>query len=105
VRALKYLSSGGESTAINLGNGVGHSIRDILRAVKQVSGRDVPAQFQTRRAGDPAILVAKAEKARTVLVGIRNLWNSSNYRNGLALAPFRTQYHSGSGTTLKGPHR
>ena len=67
VRALKYLSRGGHSTAMNLGTGIGHSIRDVERAVKSVSGRPVPAVVRSRRPGDPAILVAQAERARTVL--------------------------------------
>lgn len=67
VRALKYLSGGGDSTAINLGTGRGHSVKEVQRAVKRVSGRPAPHVMMPRRAGDPAILVAKAEKARTVL--------------------------------------
>lgn len=67
VRALMYLSRGGESSAMNLGTGIGHSVREIQRAIKAVSGRVVPASVCARRQGDPGILVAKADKARKVL--------------------------------------
>ena len=67
VRALKYLAEGGTSSAFNLGTGCGYSVLDVQRAVAEVSGRKVPAQFHARRAGDPAILVANAGLARRVL--------------------------------------
>jgi UDP-glucose-4-epimerase GalE len=67
LRALKYLFSGGVSTAMNLGTGAGHSVRAVQRAVETVSGRPVPVSMLDRRSGDPAILVAKAEKANKLL--------------------------------------
>jgi UDP-arabinose 4-epimerase len=67
VRALEYLEKGGASTAMNLGTGKGHSVRDVQRAVERVSGRPVPAAQRDRRPGDPAILVSKADKARSIL--------------------------------------
>jgi UDP-arabinose 4-epimerase len=67
VKALDYLSRGGESTAFNLGTGRGYSVREIQRAVERIGGRTVPAIEKERRAGDPPILVAKADKARKSL--------------------------------------
>jgi UDP-glucose 4-epimerase len=67
VRALQYLAEGGASTAINLGTGRGYSVAEVKRAVSQVSGRKVLAQMHPRRPGDPAILIANAEKANNVL--------------------------------------
>ena len=67
VRALSYLARGGQSTAINLGTGIGHSVFDIQRAIQRVSGRPVPARVCRRRPGDPAVLVAKADRARKLL--------------------------------------
>ena len=67
VRALKYLDDGGKSVAINLGTGVGYSVRDVQRAIKRVSGFPVPALVRERRPGDPAILVAEAGRARQLL--------------------------------------
>lgn len=47
----------------NLGNGSGHSIREVIRTCEQVSGCKIPALFKPRRAGDPPRLVAAADKA------------------------------------------
>lgn len=66
VRALDLLAQG-RSGAFNLGLGNGHSVAEVLRAVKEVSGREVPAQMAPRRAGDPPMLVAAADLAREVL--------------------------------------
>lgn len=67
VRALQHLMAEGESRALNLGTGNGHSVAAVIRAVEQVSGRKVPAQFAPRRAGDPPVLVADPAAARAVL--------------------------------------
>jgi UDP-arabinose 4-epimerase len=67
VRALEYLLEGGASTALNLGTGTGHSVRDIVRAVESVTDRTVPVQLSPRRAGDPPLLVADPTRARQVL--------------------------------------
>jgi UDP-glucose-4-epimerase GalE len=67
VRALDYLTDGGVTTAINLGTGKGHSVREVIAAVEQVAGRPVPHVDSPRRAGDPPRLVAEARKAGEVL--------------------------------------
>src|SRR5215469_2532814 len=67
VRALAYLEKDGESTAVNLGTGTGHSVREVLGAIQKVSGRRVPVRVRERRPGDPPILVARAAKARKLL--------------------------------------
>jgi UDP-arabinose 4-epimerase len=63
VAAMRYLESGGAAAAFNLGTGTGRSVRQVIAAVEQVSGRKVPFQDLPRRAGDPAELVADARKA------------------------------------------
>ena len=65
--ALKHLRAGGQSEFINLGNGKGYSVREVVEAARQVTGREINMQIQARRAGDPAHLIAKADRARTVL--------------------------------------
>lgn len=65
--ALKYLQNGGNSDAFNLGNGSGFSVLEVIDAAERVTGRDVPYTIEPRRAGDPSRLIAKAEKARSVL--------------------------------------
>jgi UDP-glucose 4-epimerase len=62
LRALKKLDEG--SVTYNLGNGAGHSVMEVIRAVERVGGRKVPARMVGRRAGDPAVLVAASERLR-----------------------------------------
>jgi UDP-glucose 4-epimerase len=59
--ALEKLEPG-RTMHYNLGTGVGNSIREVLNAVKQVSGKDVPVVETGRRAGDPPMLVASSAK-------------------------------------------
>ena len=65
--SLDYLRDGGSSTAINLGNGQGYSVLEVVEAARAVTGCEIPIQIEGRRAGDPSHLVADAEKARSVL--------------------------------------
>lgn len=64
LAALDYLKRGGASTVMNVGYGQGSSVRDVLAMVKQVSGVDFEVVEEGRRPGDPACLVAKANKIR-----------------------------------------
>ena len=67
VRALGHLDADGESVALNLGTGSGHSVREVVRMVEAVSGRPVPVRETERRAGDPAELVADARQVAELL--------------------------------------
>ena len=67
VRALAYLRRGGESDIFNLGNGQGFSVKEMIAAAEQVTGRTIKVEIGARRAGDPAQLIASSEKARAVL--------------------------------------
>jgi UDP-arabinose 4-epimerase len=67
VAAVRYLLDGGESVALNLGTGSGNSVKEVVQIVEKVSGLPVPRIEHPRRAGDPATLVAKADRAREVL--------------------------------------
>ena len=67
VRALGLLAAGGGSVSLNLGTGRGHSVREVIASVERVVGRKVRTIEAPRRAGDPAMLVAAAQLARTVL--------------------------------------
>jgi UDP-glucose 4-epimerase len=65
--ALTYLRDGGSSTVLNCGYGHGYSVREVIRSVeKAVDGR-LPVKEEPRRAGDPPILVAKADRVRSTL--------------------------------------
>ncbi|GAA2059796.1 UDP-glucose 4-epimerase GalE [Catenulispora yoronensis] len=57
----------GEHLICNLGTGTGFSVYEVLEAVRKATGHELPAVERPRRAGDPARLVASAERARTVL--------------------------------------
>ncbi len=67
VDALRYLRAGGESAVLNCGYGSGFSVLDVVAAVKRVSQSDFPVRLCARRAGDPAAIVAKAERIGEVL--------------------------------------
>jgi UDP-glucose-4-epimerase GalE len=64
--ALEYLLNGGETVALNLGNGKGASVREVIDTARKVTGRDISAIDAPRRPGDPAVLVADARKAHDV---------------------------------------
>jgi UDP-glucose-4-epimerase GalE len=64
LAALRALESGAPSSAYNLGNGQGSSVRQVIDAVARVTGRPVPHTIGPRRPGDPARLVASSERAR-----------------------------------------
>jgi UDP-glucose 4-epimerase len=67
LRAMRYLSEGGESVTLNIGTGTGNSVRQVIGAVEAVTGRTVPRTDSPRRAGDPPVLIASAERAGRVL--------------------------------------
>jgi UDP-glucose 4-epimerase len=67
LAALAYLERGGESTTLNVGYGRGSSVREVIEVVQRVSGVRFPVCEAPRRPGDPAMLVAKAERIRQVL--------------------------------------
>jgi UDP-glucose 4-epimerase len=67
IRALNYLRQGGDSTHINLGNGHGYSVLEVIEAARRVTGKVIEARFEPQRPGDPSRLVADAGKALRVL--------------------------------------
>lgn len=65
--ALDRLRRGGASLVANCGYSKGYSVRDVIASVRRVSGVDFDVREAPRRAGDPAALVAKADRARQEL--------------------------------------
>jgi UDP-glucose 4-epimerase len=65
--ALKYLRQGGKSTTLNVGYGHGYSVREVLKMVESVGGKRLVVREEARRAGDPARLVARADRVRAEL--------------------------------------
>ncbi len=66
ILALDAIASG-EHQILNLGNGNGFSVREVIEAAKRVTGVDFAVREEDRRAGDPPMLVAASEKVREVL--------------------------------------
>ncbi|MBX9930294.1 MAG: UDP-glucose 4-epimerase GalE [Methylobacterium sp.] len=62
--ALEHLRGGGESLTLNCGYGRGYSVLEVIEVVKRVSGVDFAVKLSPRRAGDPARIVAKADRIR-----------------------------------------
>jgi UDP-glucose 4-epimerase len=67
VDALTYLRNGGNSQVLNVGYGHGYSVREVLKSVERVAGQPLNIREEPRRAGDPPILVARANRVRNVL--------------------------------------
>ena len=67
VRALDYLRDGGEPSVFNLGTGAGFSVRQIVDEIRHAARKEVPAFESARRSGDPALLIANADRARRAL--------------------------------------
>jgi len=65
--ALQHLRAGGASEFLNLGNGTGYSVLEVVDAARHVTGRGIPVVMAPRREGDPARLVGDARRAREVL--------------------------------------
>ncbi|HEC22539.1 MAG TPA: UDP-glucose 4-epimerase GalE [Chloroflexi bacterium] len=67
LKALDYLRGGGASQVLNCGYGHGYSVREVLDTVERVHGAPLPIVEEARRAGDPPLLIARAERIRSVL--------------------------------------
>lgn len=67
VLAVDRLRAGADSAVYNLGNGQGFSVKEVIDTARKVTGKEIPAVYEARRAGDPAVLVASSERARTEL--------------------------------------
>ena len=67
LRALSFLEEQDVDLVLNLGTSKGISVLEILDAAKKVSGMDLPVILSDRRPGDPAVVLASAEKAERLL--------------------------------------
>jgi UDP-glucose-4-epimerase GalE len=67
VAALRYLAAGGESVALNLGSGRGHSVKEVVTSTEAIVGHVLPKEVLPRRPGDPPSLVAGVSRAQEVL--------------------------------------
>ena len=67
LKALDHLTAGKESFAVNVGSGKGYSVQEVINAVEEITGKEVPRTMGPRRAGDPPALVADPAKAQALL--------------------------------------
>jgi UDP-glucose 4-epimerase len=67
LAALAYLRGGGASLVCNCGYGHGQTVKEVVEVVKRVSGADFKVIMSPRRPGDPAALVARADRAKSAL--------------------------------------
>ncbi|MEX2127855.1 MAG: UDP-glucose 4-epimerase GalE [Xanthobacteraceae bacterium] len=65
--ALRHLRKGGANLVLNCGYGRGRSVLEVIEAVKRASGADLPVVMSPRRPGDPAAIVARADRIRIEL--------------------------------------
>ncbi|HEY1744605.1 MAG TPA: UDP-glucose 4-epimerase GalE [Granulicella sp.] len=66
ILAIKALAER-DRMILNLGNGSGFSVKEVIASARRVTGHPIPAEIKTRRDGDPARLVASSEKAKAEL--------------------------------------
>lgn len=67
ILAVEYLMKGNPSNIFNLGNGIGFSVKEVIDTARKVTNDPIKAELSPRRAGDPAILIASSDKAKSVL--------------------------------------
>lgn len=67
IRALNYLEDTGNSDVFNLGNGHGFSVREVIKTVEEITGKEINAIESGRRQGDPPVLVGSSQKACELL--------------------------------------
>jgi UDP-glucose 4-epimerase len=65
--ALNHLMTNGDSARFNLGNGEGFSVKEVIDTAEKVTSKKISVDYQPRRAGDPARLIADSSKVREKL--------------------------------------
>ncbi len=76
--ALDYLEKEKKSGVFNCGYGTGHSVAEVVKVVKEVTGVDFPTIYADRRAGDPPTLVADSRRIQEAL-GWKPQFNDIHY--------------------------
>ena len=67
ITALEYLNKKHKSQNFNLGNGDGFSVAEVVETVRRISGKPLQIDYEERRPGDPAVLVADSTLAKKML--------------------------------------
>jgi len=63
LKALSLLQQGAKQAIYNLGTGQGYSVKQVIETAREITGCNIPIHYGARREGDPAILVADAQRA------------------------------------------
>ena len=92
LRALNFLEEHDEDLVVNLGTSKGISVLEILDAARKVSGMDLPVILSDRRPGDPAVVLASAEKAERILEWSPAFSDVETMLKTM-LAAYRSHYH------------
>ena len=69
IGALRKMDDTG-SQKLNLGNGEGYSVKEVIEAAREITGHSIPARESARRAGDPGTLVATSKRTHE-LIGVK----------------------------------
>jgi UDP-glucose 4-epimerase len=83
IQSLEYLEKTGLSNSFNLGSGNGFSVKEMIKTIESLCNRKMNIQCESRRPGDPAVLLADPTKAKNVLgwrpfhSEIKNILNSA----------------------------
>ena len=67
LAAARYLEQGGQPVTLNVGYGQGSSVREIIDTAQRVTGRCFNVVESARRPGDPAMMIAIADRIHSVL--------------------------------------
>ena len=67
IAAVEELCGGGESKKFNVGTGHGFSVKEVMSAVEEITGKKVPFEMGPRRDGDPPVLVADSTRLQLEL--------------------------------------
>jgi UDP-glucose-4-epimerase GalE len=95
VRALGYLAGGGSTTSLNVGTGVGTSVREVIDTIERIAQRPVPHEFVARRPGDPVATYADPGRIATTLG-----WKSTKTLDDIVTTAW--QWHSTHPTGYEG---
>ncbi|TFJ91428.1 UDP-glucose 4-epimerase GalE [Lentibacillus salicampi] len=67
ILAMNYLKNDSPSDIFNLGSSQGFSVKEMIEAARNATGKNIKAETGERRAGDPSVLIASSDKAKEVL--------------------------------------
>lgn len=67
ILGLEYLLKGGNTDFLNLGNGAGFSVREVIETAEKITAKEIKVVESDRRPGDPPILVGSSAKAKKIL--------------------------------------